>query len=87
MREFSIEIKDIFSGLTDLYKDDKNKISLSECHNLIPIKGNYDVQPIIRDLNDNLTTWNGEGEFQTDVWEDEGSDLWTDEGSDVFQDS
>ena len=87
MKEFSVEADNIFSGLTKLLKADKSAISVSECHNLVPIEKNYDLHEYVIDMHSSGVAWGGGGDFITDVWEDNDSDVWEDHNIDEFIDS
>jgi len=91
MKEFNLPINSIFKGLYPSKVFSKKIISLSECHNLEPVKDDYDLHELMIDLNATGYAWgtpaSSSPEMGSNVWEDNQEYVWEDHGSDIWQDS
>ena len=87
MKEFEIEIKDIFSGLIPHDNRRKNNPGLIECHNLEPDGEDYGVYTAVIDLNVTGYDWNNAADDPMDIWQDHLNADWVDNQTDIFEDN
>ena len=83
MKEFDFELKNIFGGLDPERSNRKANDGLSECHNLEPLKNDYDLHEAIIDMNATGQNWQNEN---IDYWHDDQDDDWQDDQDDNWED-
>jgi hypothetical protein len=82
MKEFSVSLKYIFSGLSPFKRDNSRFVSLSDCHNIEPIKNNYTLHEEVISLNASGYDWENAisipTELESHIWEDNDLFVWED---------
>ena len=85
MKEFDFTFKSIFSGITPTLSVSKREPSLLQCHKIVPLGDNYELQETVVDIN-SATSLPLFGEFLSDIWQDNQGDVFQDDNN-IFIDS
>jgi hypothetical protein len=84
MKEYNATFDNIFKGLEPKEGFRKDKVMLSECHNLEPVGDDYKLHELVIDLNSATYDFGSSGQ---DIWQDDSDDDWIDHDDDVFEDN
>ena len=85
MKEFNYHFTDIFSGISPTLSVSKKQPSLLQCHKLVPLGDNYELQETVVDLNNAITLPLFGTQF-SNIWQDNQGDVFNDD-TDVFLDT
>jgi len=81
MKEFEYNFDGIFGGLETKESSRKNSPGLLICHNLEPLKEDYNLHQFVVDMNTDSYDWNNAQDLK-DYWQDHESDSWEDSEED-----
>ena len=57
MKEFDVELKEIFTGLNPKKVVRKSTVTLQQCHNLEPLGDDYQLHEQVIDMNTDSYNW------------------------------
>ena len=85
MKEFDFIFKSIFSGITPTLSVSKKEPGLLQCHKIVPLGDNYELQETVQDIN-SIASLPLFGSAFSDIWQDDQTDNFTDDEN-IFTDS